>query len=92
MSSKPNQSKQKKRTFGEAFGQNNYENERYNQEISEDYFTKGNIGHSVFTNTNINKNANANANANANTTNHIDNHNLSHNQLQFIEKPFKNKL
>ena len=82
MSSKQNQSKQTKRTFGEAFGQNSYENERYNQEISEEYFTKGNIGHGVFTNTNINKNANANTTP----TNHL------HIQLQFIEKPFKNKL
>ena len=38
----------KKRTFGKAFGQHTYENERYNGEISDDYFTKGGVGHGVY--------------------------------------------
>lgn len=74
MSSKPNQ---KKRTFGEAFGQTTYESERYNQEISEDYFTKGGIGHGVYTNT-INR-----------PITPITTINSFH--LQFLEKQFKNK-
>ena len=52
--------KQIKRTYGDAFGQNTYENEKYNQEITPDYFMKGNIGHIVyqeenFKTTNLNK-------------------------------------
>ncbi len=38
----------KKRTFGEAFGQHAYEIERYNGEISDDYFTKGGVGHGIY--------------------------------------------
>ena len=38
----------KKRTFGEAFGQQTYENDRYNGEINDDYFTKGGVGHGVY--------------------------------------------
>ena len=37
-----------KRTYAEAFGQHSYETEKYNQEISEDYFMKGGIGHGVY--------------------------------------------
>ena len=38
----------KKRTFGEAFGQQTYENDRYNGEITDDYFMKGGVGHGVY--------------------------------------------
>ena len=38
----------KKRTFGEAFGQHTYENDRYGGEITDDYFMKGGVGHGVY--------------------------------------------
>ena len=41
----------KKRTFCEAFGQQTYENDRYNGEITDDYFTKGGVGHGVYNET-----------------------------------------
>ena len=37
-----------KRTYSEAFGQHSYETEKYNQEITEDYFMKGGTGHGVY--------------------------------------------
>lgn len=41
----------KKRTFGEAFGQNTYETIRYDGIIEEDYFKNGGVGHGVYNDT-----------------------------------------
>lgn len=37
----------KKRTYVDAFGERDYEKERYGQEIEEDFFER-NVGHGVF--------------------------------------------
>jgi hypothetical protein len=38
---------QKKRTYVDAFGEREYEKERYGQEIDDDFF-ETNVGHGVF--------------------------------------------
>jgi hypothetical protein len=37
-----------KRTYNEAFGQRNYETERYDESVDEDYFKNGGVGHGVY--------------------------------------------
>ena len=38
----------KKRNYKEAFGERNYESERYDGIVDEDYFKNGGMGHGVY--------------------------------------------
>ena len=38
-----------KRAYGESFGQHTYEDERYSEDVRDDYFAKGGMGHGVYT-------------------------------------------
>ena len=38
----------KKRSYAESFGQYTYEDERYSENVRDDYFKKGGIGHGVY--------------------------------------------